>query len=82
MLFNRGKVLLHGGMGEVRRECILLVREGGNTNVALFSDAGRLATDLTILKHGQVTRMTPELAPALSKLSHHTNGRTLEPRLI
>ncbi|GBL95694.1 hypothetical protein AVEN_653-1 [Araneus ventricosus] len=25
-----------------------------------------------------MTRMTPELAPPLSKLSHHTNGRTFD----
>ncbi|GBO07072.1 hypothetical protein AVEN_207909-1 [Araneus ventricosus] len=32
--------------------------------------------DLVILNSGQITRMTSELLPRLSKLPHHTNGRT------
>ncbi|GFW78025.1 hypothetical protein TNCV_134951 [Trichonephila clavipes] len=40
------------------------------------STRGLLATDHVILNHGQVTWMTPELAPSL--LPHHTNGRTFQ----
>ncbi|GFX18818.1 uncharacterized protein TNCV_4143391 [Trichonephila clavipes] len=38
-----------------------------------------LATDYVTLSHGQVTWMTPELAPPLlTTTPHHTNGRTFE----
>ncbi|GFX36648.1 hypothetical protein TNCV_580271 [Trichonephila clavipes] len=43
---------------------------------------GLLVSDLVILIHGQVTRMTPELEP-LSKLPHHANEHEdFEPRQI
>ncbi|GFW71480.1 hypothetical protein TNCV_3460061 [Trichonephila clavipes] len=42
---------------------------------ASHATRGLLVTNLVILKHGQVTRTTPELAPPI----HHTNeGRALE----
>ncbi|GFW74032.1 hypothetical protein TNCV_545561 [Trichonephila clavipes] len=37
----------------------------------MYATRGLLATDLVILNHGQVTRMTPELAPT-SPNSHTT----------
>ncbi|GFT56063.1 radial spoke head protein 9 [Trichonephila clavipes] len=47
-----------------------------NKNPYFQAARGLLATDLVILNHGQVTRMTPELAP--SSPNHHstlTGGR-------
>ncbi|GFU18849.1 uncharacterized protein TNCV_1085861 [Trichonephila clavipes] len=38
-----------------------------------------LVTDHALLNHGQVAWTTPELAPPLSKLPHHTNGGTFKP---
>ncbi|GFT33998.1 hypothetical protein TNCV_4384511 [Trichonephila clavipes] len=40
-------------------------------NVALFSYSGALVTELVILKHGQVTRTTSELAPLLLTTTAH-----------
>ncbi|GFX83830.1 hypothetical protein TNCV_350941 [Trichonephila clavipes] len=37
---------------------------------------GLLATDLVILNHGQVTRMTPKLAPPLLTTIPHQRGRS------
>ncbi|GBN74598.1 hypothetical protein AVEN_47142-1 [Araneus ventricosus] len=37
---------------------------------------GYFGTDLIIVRHGQMTRTTPGLAHPLSKLPHHTDGRT------
>ncbi|GFU89553.1 hypothetical protein TNCV_2053971 [Trichonephila clavipes] len=48
------------------RPCFKITRSVGkrvNINVAPFSHTRPLPMDLAILKHGQMTRVTPELAP-------------------